>query len=157
MKDIFKIIAYIISIIFITLIICIFFIKPNQLNFKELSEFKYIDNNKNNIKEINIRTETLLGKHCYKIDIDKGYNTLNNLTIKKQSDIRCTDSDMYIDVYFNNEEKKSFKFECGNFVYNQKRYKLKKQILIYNKDEYLPEKITEDMIIISNEDKVECK
>ena len=35
--------------------------------------------------------------------IDKGYNTLNNLTIKKQSDIRCTDSDMYIDVYFNNE------------------------------------------------------
>ena len=48
MKDIFKIIAYIISIIFITLIICIFFIKPNQLNFKELSEFKYIDNNRLN-------------------------------------------------------------------------------------------------------------
>ena len=157
MKYTAKIIIYIILIIIVTLIICTFFIKPNPLKFKETNEFKNIEYNKDNIKEINIRTETLIGRYCYKIDIEKGYKLLNNISIKNKTNMICTDSDMYIEVYFNNNTKNTFKFECGNLVYNQDRYKLKNKIKLYNKDEYLPNEITEDMIIISNVDKVECK
>ena len=48
-------------------------------------------------------------------------------------------------------------FEGENFVYNNKKYKLKNDIILINKDEYESDKITEDMVIVSNENKIECK
>jgi hypothetical protein len=157
MKDILKIIIPIILVIIITLICCHFFIKPNLLNFKETTEFRYIENNKNNIDEFIIKTVTLLGEHCYKIDINKGYDILNNTIIKKESKSRCMDSDMYLEIYFNNGTNRKILYECENLVYNNIRYELKNQILLVNKDEYMPDKITQNMIIISDKDKIACK
>lgn len=156
MRDILKAIVSIILVIVITLICCILFLKP-KLNFKETSEFRYIENNKDNIEEIIVKTVTLLGEHCYKIDTNKGYDILNNIVIKKKSKFGCTDSDMYLEVYFNNGTSKTIFFECENLVYNNIKYELKDNILLVNKDEYMPDKITKNTIIISNKDKINCK
>ena len=155
-KNIFKAIVSLILVILITLICCILFLKP-KLNFHETNEFIYIENNKDNIKEFIIKINTLLGEYCYKIDIDKGYDILNNIIIKKESNTRCMDSDMYFEIYFNNGISKTIFFECENLVYDNIRYELKENILLVNKDEYIPDKITKNTIIISNEDKITCK
>ena len=156
LKNIFKVIILLILVIIITLICCILFLKP-KLNFKETNEFVYIENNKDNIKEFIVKTDTLLGEHCYKIDIDKVYEILNNIIIKKESKTRCFDSDMYFEIYFNDGTHKTIFFECENLVYDNIRYELKDNILLVNKDEYIPNKITKNTIIISNEDKIICK
>lgn len=155
-KNIFKVIILLILVIIITLIYCILFLKP-KLNFKETNEFVYIENNKDNIKEFIVKTNTLLGEYCYKIDINKGYEILNNIIIKKESNTRCFDSDMYLEIYFNNGISKTIFFECENLVYDNIRYELKDNILLVNKDEYIPDKITKNTIIISNKNKITCK
>lgn len=157
MKDILKVIVYIIVIIIITLICLKIFIKPNILNFKETKEFKYIERNKDNISDFIVKTDTLLGEHCYKIDINKGYEFLNNIIIKSESKYTCTDSDYYLEVYFKNGTNKKILFECDNLVYDGIRYQLKDKLYLVNKDEYIPDKIIKGTIIISNDDKVECK
>ena len=157
MKDILKVIVYIIVIMIITLICLKIFIKQNILNFKETKEFRYIEKNKDNISEFIVKTDTLLGEHCYKIDINKGYDILNNIIIKKEAKYMCTDSDYYLEVYFKNGTNKKILFECENLVYGGIRYQLKDEINLVNKDEYMPDKITKATIIISDEDKVECK
>jgi len=157
MKTILKVIISIFLIIIITLVCCLIFIKPNTLNFQETQEFIYIEKNKNNINEIIIKTDTLLGEHCYKIDINKGYDILNNTIIKKESKYRCMDSDMYLEIYFNDGTNRKILYECENLVYNNTRYELKDTIFLVNKDEYIPDKITKNTIIISNKDKITCK
>lgn len=157
MKNILKFIIPIFLIIIITLICCIIFIKPNLLKFQETEEFRYVENNKDNIDKFIVKTVTLLGKNCYEIDSNKGYNILNDISLKKEVNVKTFDSDMYLEVYFNNDIKKSFYFEGENFVYNNKKYKLKNDIILINKDEYESDKITEDMVIVSNENKIECK
>lgn len=152
-----KVIVYIFFVVLITLFFCIVFIKPKVLDFKLIDEFQKVNDNKDKIEEMIIRTETLLGKFCYKIDVNKGFKFLNNIVIKKESNSRCMDSDMYLVVYFEDGESEEFYFECGNFVYDGLRYKLKKEIKLYNKDEYIPDIITDDMMIISNDDKIECR
>lgn len=157
MKASLKVIIYIILVTIITLILCSLFIKPKTLNFKITNEFQKVQKNKKNIEEIIVRSETLMGKFCYKLDIDKAYDILSNIYIKGEAKMMCTDSDKYLEVYFKDGTNEEFFFECENFVYNGTRYELKDKIMLFNKDEYIPEKITKGMIIISNEDRVECK
>ena len=157
MKTSLKFITYIILVIVITLILCSIFIKPKTLNFKITNEFQNVQKNRKNIEEIIVRSETLLGRFCYKLDIDKGYEILNNIYIKKQAKMMCTDSDKYLEVYFKDGTNEEFLFECENLVYNGIRYELKDKIMLFNKDEYIPDKITKGMIIVSNEDRIECK
>lgn len=157
MKVSLKVITYIILITIITLILCSIFIKPKTLNFKITNEFQKVQKNRKNIEKIIVRSETLIGKFCYRLDIEKAYDILSNISIKKESKMICTDSDKYLEVYFKDGTNEEFFFECENFVYNGIRYELKDKIALFNKDEYIPEKITKGMIIVSNEDKIECE
>lgn len=156
MKDIFKVICLIFLIILITVICCFIFI-PNVSKFNETGLYKYIENNKDNVDEVIVRTVTLLGENCYKINILDGYNILNNISFKKKANMTCTDSDMYIEFYFKNNEKRILSFECGNMHYKDEKYELKNEVILYNKDQYVPSKINNGMIIVSDCDKVECK
>jgi hypothetical protein len=157
MKASLKVIIYIILVTIITLILCSLFIKSKTLNFKITNEFQKVQKNKKNIEEIIVRSETLMGKFCYKLDIDKAYDILSNIYIKSEAKMTCTDSDKYLEVYFKDGTNEEFFFECENLVYNGIRYELKDKVMLFNKDEYVPDKITKGMIIVSNEDRVECK
>lgn len=156
MKDSLKVIIPIILVMVITLICCKTFIKPNVPKFQETSDFRYIENNKDNIEMFIVKTNTLLGEHCYKIDIDKGYNVLKNISIKKEIQMTTFDSNMYLEIYFNNGKLKSFYFEGDNLVYNGKKYELNNNVILFNKDNYVPDKTTKTMIIISSKDEIEC-
>jgi len=157
MKDGLKIVIYIILVMLITFILCCIFIKPKVLNIKEIEEYKYIQKNKINIKEVIIRNETQLGIGCYKLDTNKAYEILNNIEIKKEAKIWCSGENKYLEFYFNDGTNKEFYFECVNFVYDNVYYELKEEVILVNKDEYMPGEITKGMIIVSNEDIIECK
>ena len=152
-----KFIIYIILVIIISFILCFVFIKPEVLNLKTTKEYEYIQNNKKNIEEVIIRNEAQLGTSCYKLDKNKAYEILSNIKIKKETKMWCSSGNMYLEFYFNEETKKGFYFECESLVYDNTHYELKEEVMLINKDEYMPEKITSGMIIVSNEDKVECK
>ena len=156
MKDGLKIVIYIILVMLITFILCCIFIKPKVLNIKEIEEYKYIQKNKINIKEVIIRNETQLGIGCYKLDTNKAYEILSNIEIKKETG-GCYSNNKYLEFYFNDGISKKIKFECENLIYDGKKYELEDKVVLFNKDEYMPEEITKGMIIVSNEDKVECR
>ena len=157
MKKYLKYICYIIIVIIITFILCVIFIKPKVLNLKTTKEYEYIQNNKKNIKEIIIRNEAQLGTTCYRLDINKSYEILNNIEIKKETKKWCSGGKMYLNLNFYDGTKKNFYFDCESLVYDNIHYELKNEVILVNKDEYMPDKITKGMIIVSNEDKVECK
>ena len=157
MKKSLKFIIYIILVMIITFVLCFIFIKPKLLNFKTTKEYEYIQNNKKNIEEVIIRNETQLGTSCYKLDKNKAYEILKNIKIKKETKMWCSGGNMHLDYYFNDETKKGFYFECESLAYDNSHYELKEEIILVNKDEYMPEEITKGMIIVSNNDKVECK
>lgn len=156
MKSILKVVFLLTIVIVITVIGCFIFI-PDVPKFKETSEFKYIDNKKDDVEEVIIRTVTLLGERCYKIESDKGYAVLNIISFKKKVNMTCTDSVMYLEFYFENGEHRELYFECGNLIYKDEKYELKEEIILYNEDEFVPDEITDSMIIVSNANRVECK
>jgi len=156
MKKSLKFIIYIILIMTITFILCFIFIKSKALNLKTTKEYEYIQNNRKNIEEVIIRNEAQLGTSCYKLDIKKAYEILNNIEIKKEAG-GCYSDNKYLEFYFKDGTNKKIKFECENLIYDGKRYELEDKVVLFNKDEYMPEEITKGMIIVSNEDKVECR
>ena len=127
-----------------------------MLNLKATKEYEYIQNNKKNIEEVIIRNEAQLGTSCYKLDINKAYEILSNIEIKKEAG-GCYSNNKYLEFYFKDGISKKIKFECENLIYDGKRYELDDKVVLFNKDEYMPDKITKGMIIVSNEEKIECK
>ena len=157
MKKSLKVIIYIILLIIITLICCMFFIKPKVLNFEVTKEYEYIQNNRKRIEKIIVRNNAQLGMSCYKLDVEKGYDILNNIDIKKETEMWCSDSNIYLDFYFDDGTCKEIHFECENLVYDGIKYELKDKVILVNKDDYIPDKITKGMIIVSNHDQIDCK
>ena len=151
-----KFIIYIILVIIITFILCFVFIKPEVLNLRTTKEYEYIQNNKKNIEEVIIRNEAQLGISCYKLDTNKAYEILSNIEIKKETG-GCYSNNKYLEFYFNDGISKKIKFECENLIYDGKRYELEDKVVLYNKDEYMPDEITKGIIVVSNKDKIECK
>lgn len=139
-----------------TLILCFIFIRPKALNFQNTNEFLYLENHINDIDKFVVKSDTLLGKHCYLIDTGKGYDLLKNIDIKKETNMTITDSDKYLQIYFNSGKTIYFKFEGENLVYNGKKYILKNPIVSYKKEEYVPEEINEYMIVFSEKDEIDC-
>jgi len=157
MKNSLKVVIYIILVIIITVVLCSIFIKPKVLNLKVTEEYQYIENNKKNIEEVIIKNDAQLGTTCYRLDINKAYEILNNIEIKKETKKWCSGGNMYLEFYFKNEVKKSFYFDCESLVYDNTHYELKEDVILVNKDEYIPDKTIKGMIIVSNEDKIDCK
>ena len=157
MKDILKILIPIIIVAVITFVLCIIFIKPKVLSIKATKEYEYIQNNKKNIEKVIIRNDAQLGISCYELEINKAYEILNNMEIKKESKIWCSGGKKYLEFYFKDGIKKEFYFDCESLVYDNVYYELEEEILLVNKDEYMPDKITKGMIVVSNEDEIECK
>lgn len=157
MKDILKIVIPIIIVAVITFILCIIFIKPKVLSIKSTKEYQYIQNNKKNIEKVIIRNEAQLGISCYELEINKAYEILNNMEIKRESNKWCSGGETHLQFYFNEGTKKEFYFDCESLVYDNISYELEEEIILINKDEYMPDKITKGMIIVSNKDKVVCE
>ena len=157
MKNIFKVIILIVFVIVITFLGCILFINKNIPNFKETSLYNYINFNYENIDKVVVKTVTLLGENCYKIDNDKGYDVLNSISIKKKSNMSCTDSDFYLEFYFKNGEHRQLYFECENFVYNDVRYLLKDDVVVYREDQLEFDEIKDNIIVISDDYKIKCE
>ena len=156
MKYSIKVIIQISIIIVITLICCMLFVKPKLFNFKAMKEYAYIQNNRKEIEKIIIRTDTQLGEFCYNLDVDMGYKILNNIDIKKESELWCSDSREYLEFYFKDGTYKKFNFECENLVYDGVSYELNDKVILVNKDDYMPDKITKGMIVVSNMDIIDC-
>lgn len=155
MKNILKIIIYIVLVMFITFIVCIVFIKPKVFDFKATKEYEYIQNNKKDIEKIIIRNIGQLGESCYKLGMEEAYEILDNISIKKETGF-CSSSDVYLEFYFDDGIYKRIYFECENLFYDNKRYELEDRIILFNEDEYVLDEITEGMIIVSNKDKIDC-
>lgn len=85
--------------------------------------------NLENIKKIEITklTEGGVSKEnlTSKKDIEEIYNYLSKLKIGDETDIACSDNEITYKIILNDEEK-TIKFECGNYIKNNKRYKLNK-------------------------------
>ena len=112
-----KKIIFIFLVMIATLILCFLFIKPKTLNFQNTEEFIYVENHIDDIDKFVIKSVTLLGEHCYLIDISKGYEILKNIDIKKETNMTITDSDRYFEIYFNSGKNLNFKFEGENLEY----------------------------------------
>ena len=157
MKSILKVIIPVIFIILLTFILCVIFIKPKVFSFKTTKEYVYIQKNKKDIEEIIIRNDAQLGTSCYKLDIDEGYKILSNINVKSKSKTWCSSSTLYLEFYFKNGTNKKIKFECENLIYSGISYELKDKIMLINKDEYMPDEITNSMIVVTNSERVDCK
>ena len=151
-----KVIIGIFLVILITLICCMIFIKPKLFDFKVTEEYEYIQNNKKDIEEIIVRNNSHMGESCYKLDVENGYDFFNNMDIEKETELWCSGTQLYLEFYFKDGIYKEIHFECENLVYDGIKYKLKDKVILVNKDEYIPDKITKGMIIVLNKDRVDC-
>ena len=156
MKQVLRTIIYVILVMVITLILCKIFIKPKVFSFKTTKEYEYIQNNKKDIDKVIVRHKTQLGESCYNLDIKKAYNILNNISIKNVAG-GCYSDTKYLEFYFKNGTSKKIEFQCENLFYDGVSYELKDKIILFNKDEYMPDKITNGMIIVEDKDRIECK
>lgn len=156
MKNIFKVVIPIILVAVTTLVLCSMSIKPKVFIFKATNEYMYIQNNRKNIKEVTIRYEAQLGKSCYKIDTNKAYDILTNVSIQKDGSW-CSGPNLYLEFHFENGRDEKIYFDCGNLIYNGISYKLKDEVSLVIKEEYMPNEITKGMIVVSKADEIECK
>ena len=118
----YKCIFLIVCIMVVTLGLCVLFIKPKVLNFKNINEYIYLENHIDEIDKIVLETYTLIGKNSYFVDKENGIKFLNNLRIKKEIDYTITDSNATLFVYFKSGDKTEFNFEYNNFKYRGKKY-----------------------------------
>ena len=75
----------------------------------------------------------------------------------KETKFWCSDSDKYLEFYFKDGTYKGIHFQCEYLVYDGINYELKDKVILVDKDVYIPDKITKGMIIVSDEDKIDCK
>lgn len=86
-----------------------------------LNDIKKIEITK--LTEGGVTTENLTNKN----DIEETYNYLSNIKIEEETDTACSDDEITYKIILNDDEK-TIKFECGNYIKGNKRYKTKKQL-----------------------------
>ena len=111
----YKCIFLIVCIMVVTLGLCVLFIKPKVLNFKNINEYVYLENHIDEIDKIVLETYTLIGKKSYFVDKENGIEFLNNIRIKKEIDYTITDSDASLVIFYKSGENTIFNFEYNNF------------------------------------------
>ena len=124
----YKYIFLIVCIMVVTLGLCVLFIKPKVLNFKNINEYVYLENHIDEIDKIVLETYTLIGKNSYLVDKEKGIEFLNNLRIKKEIDYTITDSNASLVIFYKSGENTIFNFEYNNFKYGSKKYEVNSNI-----------------------------
>lgn len=134
-------VVLVIVLFMIALIIILLCIKPT-LKFKETEEYLYIEKNKNDVSQFVVEIDNLSGKHCYEINKKDALEVLEEFEIKKETKISVTDSDMYYKIYFNDETVKTFEFEGGHLVYNNKKYELKN---------------SSEIFVLSTDNEIDCR
>ena len=93
-------------------------VNSNILENIKLENIKKIEITK--LTEGGVSKENLTNKN----DIEEIYSYLNELKIGDETDITCSDDEITYKIIFNDGEK-TIKFECGNYIKNNKRYKIK--------------------------------
>lgn len=161
------------KIIILILLLSLTGCTKKEFDFKETDDFKFVQENKENIEKIVLKTVTLLGEKCYLVNTEEAYNLLDNITIKHETLEYISDSNSYIMVHFDEniknkyyfekeklyEEKivKSFWFESTHLVHSGKKYVLEKEPLFFINKDSVPENIdTELNTVIIAEKEVEC-
>ena len=124
----YKCIFLIVCIMVVTLGLCVLFIKPKVLNFKNINEYVYLENHIDEIDKIVLETYTLIGKNSYLVDKENGIEFLNNLRIKKEIDYTITDSNASLVFIYKSGENTIFNFEYNNFKYGRKKYEVNSNI-----------------------------
>lgn len=124
----YKCIFLIVCIMVVTLGLCVLFIKPKVLNFKNINEYIYLENHIDEIDKIVLETYTLIGKNSYFVDKENGIKFLNNLRIKKEIDYTITDSNASLVIFYKSGENTIFNFEYNNFKYGSKKYEVNSNI-----------------------------
>lgn len=124
----YKRIFLIVCIMVVTLGLCVIFIKPKVLNFKNINEYVYFENHIDEIDKIVLETYTLIGKKSYFVDKENGIEFLNNLRIKKEIDYTITDSNASLVIIYKSGENTIFNFEYNNFKYGSKKYEVNSNI-----------------------------
>lgn len=124
----YKCIFLIVCIMVVTLGLCVLFIKPKVLNFKNINEYVYLENHIDEIDKIVLETYTLIGKNSYLVDKENGIEFLNNLRIKKEIDYTITDSNASLVIIYKSGENTIFNFEYNNFKYGSKKYEANSNI-----------------------------
>lgn len=124
----YKCIFLIVCIMVVTLGLCVLFIKPKVLNFKNINEYIYLENHIDEIDKIVLETYTLIGKNSYFVDKENGIKFLNNLRIKKEIDYTITDSNANLVIFYKSGENTIFNFEYNNFKYGSKKYEVNSNI-----------------------------
>lgn len=120
----YKCIFLIVCIMVVTLGLCVLFIKPKVLNFKNINEYVYLENHIDEIDKIVLETYTLIGKNSYLVDKENGIEFLNNLRIKKEIDYTITDSNASLVIFYKSGENTIFNFEYNNFKYGSRKYEV---------------------------------
>lgn len=161
---------YIILLLLVSLCGCV----KKELDFKETKDYVFINENKENIEKIVLKTDTTSGEKCYLLNTEEASNLLDNITITEETTEHVTDSDFYVMVHFNEnikrkyyfekqklyEEKivKTFWFEGSNLVHSGKNYKLEKSPIFFTNKNDIPEDIDkESNIVIGAEREVVCE
>ena len=145
-----------------------------ELNFKEIKDYIFITENKENIEKIVLKTDIGSGEKCYLLNTEEASGLLDNIIISEETTDHVTDSDFYVMVHFNEnikrkyyfekqklyEEKivKTFWFEGSNLVHSGKNYKLEKSPIFFtNKNDIKEDIDKENSIIIAAEREIECE
>lgn len=98
--------------------------KKELLDFQEISEMEYINENKSAISSVVVHKTTLGSNDCYSIDIEEAYQIINEIEIIKKSNISVTDDYLSIIFEFNDEIEKTISFEGKYLVNNNKNYEI---------------------------------
>ncbi len=113
------------KIVFIFLLLLVITGCTKYLKVKEIKNLEIIQNNQDKIKEITIVQQTLLGKFCYKPNLEDTIKQFTKIEKVSKSNIRVTDN--YISYIFDMENigTITLNFEDIYLINNKQSYLLK--------------------------------
>lgn len=141
-----------------------------EFTFKEIKDYLFVVENKENIEKIVLKTDT---EKCYLLNTEETFKFLDNINTLEEATEYITDSNFYIMVHFNDnidkkyyfekqklyEEKivKSFRFEGENLIHSGKKYKIESAPIFFTNKDEVPSDINEgDNTLIIAERQIEC-
>ena len=145
-----------------------------EFTFKDVKDYIFIKDNKENIEKIVLKTDTLLGEKCYLLNTEETFEFLDNINKLEETSEYVSDSNYYVMVHFNDnidkkyyfekqklyEEKivKTFWFEGSKLIHSGKKYKLEKEPMFFINKSEIPENIDKEKnTIIVAEREIECE
>ena len=113
------------KIIFIFLLLIVITGCTKYLKVNEIKNLETIQNNQDMIKDITIVQQTLLGKFCYKPNLEETIKQFTKIEKVSKSNIRVTDNDISYIFDIENINTITLSFEDIYLIDNKQSYLLK--------------------------------